>query len=240
MNENNDTPFLSSIQELKAHFDKKRSDLTPDAVVSIDEAIESLVESVRELHEQRDRLDRIGAGIEGIGQALPENVIPLRRPRLVVNPELAEQNSKRYILKLDCLIESRHISEIHKMAMELHSQSRRYAFLEYRDLDKATRQSLPALLNLGAITIFVPSILDLTMGEQGTLLSLVQQQSLNRPLLMVGSTQPFAELRGEAGVNLDLLAYLSRAYIKLSRPFSEYKDQGLIHYFLDTLSENPT
>jgi hypothetical protein len=33
---------------------------------------------------------------------------------------------------------------------------------------------------------------------------------------------------------------LSRAYIKLTRPFAEYKEQGLIHYFLDSLSENPT
>ena len=33
---------------------------------------------------------------------------------------------------------------------------------------------------------------------------------------------------------------LSRAYIKLTRPFREYKDQGLIHYFLDSLSQNPT
>lgn len=241
MNENNETPLLRSVAELKAYFDKKRSDLAPEQAVTIDEAIDSLMESVRELQGQNKVLDRLEANIaHSHPHTLPENVIPLRRPTLrSVNP-MVQENDKRWILKLDCLIESRHISEIHKMAMELHSHSRRYAFLEFRDLDKATRQSLPALLNLGAITLFVPSILDLTFGEQGTLLSLVQQNSLQRPLLMVGSTQAFGELRGESGVNLDLLAILSRAYIKLSRPFSEYKDQGLIHYFLDSLSENPT
>ena len=237
MNENNETPLLRSVAELKSYFDKKRSDMAPDHAVTIDEAIDSLMASVSELYTQNNTLGSLEASLADVRpNSLPENVIPIRRPTLSAVNRAMEENEKRWVLRFDCLIESRHISEIHKMAMELHSQSRRYAFLEYRDLDKATRQSLPALLKLGAMTLFVPSILDLTSGEQETLLSLVQQNSLQRPLLMVGTTQPFAELRGESGVNLDLLATLSRAYIKLSRPFSEYKDQGLIHFFLDTLS----
>jgi hypothetical protein len=126
------------------------------------------------------------------------------------------------------------------MAMELHSQSRRYAFVEYRDLDKSTRASLPDLLAMGAISIFVPSILDLTLAEQSVLRELMEVESVQRPLLMVGSTLPFSELRGESGVNMDFLNQLSRAYIKLTKPFTEYKEQGLIHYFLDSLSESPT
>ncbi len=238
MNENSNTPLLRSVEELKAYFQKKRESLSEARAVEVDEAIDSLMESVRALYAESEGLNQLSARLDRVEDALPNNVIPLRRVSLTTTSPA--YSDKRWILKLDCLIESRHISEIHKMAMELHSASRRYAFLEYRDLDSATRQSLPALLKLGAITLFVPSILDLTMGEQATLLSVVQQSSLNRPLLMVGSTQAFSELRGEAGVNLDLLATLARAYIKLSRPFQEYKEQGLIHYFLDSLSENPT
>lgn len=238
MNENNDTPLLRSVRELKAYFDSKRASLPVNDAVTVDEAIDSLMDSVRALEAQKADLDAITDRLNNPTpvRVLPENVIPLRRIPSVSTTSISEVNDKRWILKLDCLIESRHISEIHKMAMELHSASRRYAFLEYRDLDSQTRQSLPALLKLGAITLFVPSILDLTMGEQTTLLSVAQQNSLNRPLLMVGSTQSFADLRGEPGVNSDLLATLSRAYIKLSRPFSEYKEQGLIHFFLDSLS----
>jgi hypothetical protein len=237
MNENNDTPLLRSVRELKAYFDSKRSSLPVNDAITVDEAIDSLMDSVRALEEQKAELDGLSELMQNPpARVLPENVIPLRRIPSAASTSISEVNDKRWILKLDCLIESRHISEIHKMAMELHSASRRYAFLEYRDLDQNTRQSLPALLKLGAITLFIPSILDLTFGEQSTLLSVAQQSSLNRPLLMVGSTQSFSDLRGEPGVNTDFLATLARAYIKLSRPFHEYKEQGLIHFFLDSLS----
>src|SRR5262249_51742165 len=153
------------------------------------------------------------------------NVIPLRRLPRRSSTSGSSVSDKRWTLKLDCLIESPHISEIHKMALELHSHSRRYAFIEFRDLDKHARKDIGELTSLGAISLFIPSILDLTSLEQEMLRQMILQETLQRPLLMVGSTLPYSELRGEPGLNLDFLAVLSRAYIKLSRPFNEYKEK---------------
>lgn len=176
--------------------------------------------------------------IELNAEDLPANVLHFRRPLRLTRPEPAQE--KRWILKLDCLIESKYVSEVHKMAIELHSHSARYAFLEYRDVDVDQRKNPEALLAMGAISLFVPDLLLLSLSEQAALRTLMEVDTLNRPLLMVGTNLPFAELRRVAGVDLDFLALLSRAYIKLTRPFSEYKEQGLIHYFLDSLSQDPS
>ncbi|NJL25905.1 MAG: hypothetical protein HC902_12555 [Calothrix sp. SM1_5_4] len=172
----------------------------------------------------------------------PSNVISLHRKRTsgVAPTYSGGAPVRRWILKLDCLIEAPHISEIHKMALELHYQGSRYAFVEYRDVDAERRCNLEDLLNMGTISLFVPDLNELSEREQATLGELVARDSASRPLLLAGSTRSYSELRAEGKVNPELLASLTRAYIKLTRPFSEYKAQGLIHYFLDSLSENPT
>jgi hypothetical protein len=171
-------------------------------------------------------------------ESLPSNVIPLHRLR--VSPAASREDDKRWLLKLDCLIESPELAEIHKMAFELHTQSRRYAFFKYHDLDRASRLNLSELLQLGAVTIYVSNIVDLSSQEQEVLRQLIAQDSKERPLLMVGARMPYSDLRSDPAIHLEFLALLSRAYIKLTRPFSEYKQNGLIHYFLDSLSQNPT
>lgn len=235
--------LLRSAEELKAYFEEKMKDapLNAERAASVREALEGLLGTSRELEESREALKRLEQRVAAIQEEIPSNVIPMRRPAQIRHAAaFSRVNDKRWLLRLDCLIESKHVSEIHKMAMELHSQSRRYAFLEYRDLDRNVRQSVAGLLSMGAITIFVTSILDLCASEQAVLRELMQVESLQRPLLMVGSTLPYSELRGEVGVDMEFLNQLSRAYIKLTKPFSEYKAQGLIHYFLDSLSESPT
>lgn len=235
--------LLRSAEDLRNYFEQKMTSapLSQERAASVREALEGLLTSSRDLEASRESLDRLQTRMATIQEEVPSNVIQIRRPPEVRRPKaFSRDNEKRWMLRLDCLIESKYISEIHKMAMELHSQSRRYAFIEFRDLDKKTRSSVPDLLAMGAISLFVPSILDLTAAEQDILRELMKVESLQRPLLMVGSTLAFSELRGESGVNMDFLNQLSRAYIKLTKPFTEYKEQGLIHYFLDSLSESPT
>ena len=202
--------------------------------VEIYDTFQTILGNIARMEERRTELERI----EQLLEDMPSNVIQMRRRGSL--KAVAPEQEKRWMLRLDCLIESNHVSEIHKMALELHSHSARYAFLEYRDLNSDQRKFLPELLALGAISLFVPDILLLSADEQVVLRQLMAVETLNRPLLMVGTNLPFAELRRVAGVDLEFLALLSRAYIKLTRPFSEYKQQGLIHYFLDSLSQNPS
>jgi hypothetical protein len=152
----------------------------------------------------------------------------------------AKIRDTRWILKQDCLIESSNLSDIHKMAVELHEHSQRYAFMHYSDLDKETRLNLSELISLGSISLFIPNILLLSKEEQEVLRQLATVDTEDRRLMMSGASVTYSDLRTEPSIDVEFLLLLSRAYIKLTRPFSEYKDQGLIHYFLDSLAQSPT
>lgn len=202
----------------------------------ISETFNSLLARSCDLSAKVEYLDRFERKLCQASEDLPSNVISFRRKRL---PQSEVPRRKR-TMRMDCLIESLHVSEAHKMAMELHSQSSRFAFVNYPDLNESERRRLSSLLSLGPIHLFIPNLLQLSQVEQDALLQLISQPHEDRPLIMACSPLPYADLRNVPLLNLQLVQSLSRAYIKLTRPFREYRDQGLIHYFLDTLSESPT
>ncbi len=216
--------------------------LAPGVHEEISDMCEGILGGLEEMDVKREALERMQMQMEkNLNGEIPSNVIVLhRKPAVRAGRMLSSAPHKTYMLKLDCLIEAVTTSEVHKMAMELHSQGSRMAFVDYSELEPLQRQSLSHLMALGSITLYVPDILALNAYEQEIFRHLIQQTTLSRPLLMVGSVKPYSELRGEPAIDDEFLTLLARAYIKLTRPFSEYKEQGLIHYFLDSLSSNPT
>lgn len=205
----------------------------------IQETFTTILEAIENLEQRREALRHQQVNLEiDLGLADASNVIPFRRR----SPDACDSNARKlWTLKFDCLIESRDPEDLHKMAMELHAHSGRYAFIRHRDLDRHSRLQVSKLMEVGAINLFIPNVLDLSAPEQEVLLKLTASQNTeDRPLLMVGTCLPYADLRSEPGVQLELLSHLARAYIKLTRPFAEYKEQQLIQYFLDSLSCDPT
>ncbi len=232
-------PFDYRIAKLGLWGLRSQSRLRLPDIKEIADTFSCVLGSINDLQDRRHRLQGLQKQLEGTQKDSPSNVIPLRRS-VPLNSSPFSNMDQRWEMRLDCLIESRQIAEIHKMALELHSQGNRYAFIEYRNLNRTTRLSLLDLLSLGQITLFIPSILDLTLAEQGILKRLIHLESLERPLVIAGTTLPFGDLRLEPAVHPEFLQLIARAYIKLTRPFVEYKEEGLIHYFLDSLSQNPT
>ena len=122
------------------------------------------------------------------------------------------------------MIEASDSREIHKLAFEIHSRGQRRIFLPYKDLDETTRFCFTSLLNLGQVTLFVPDILALVDEEQRALATLVDFYWDIRPLIVVGTRRPIAELRAHPGVNPELLKALARAHIQLFGTMSRLQD----------------
>lgn len=203
------------------------------------EMCESLLGGLEALESKREQLERMQSQLEqALNGTTPDNVISLRRRSLVSRPSFS--SSRRFTLKRDCFMEGSNLDEIRKMATELHSQGSRIAFIDYSTLEIPIRQSISQLLGMGAITLFVPNILDLSLYEQEILRHVILQDTSQRPLFMVGSPLSYSDLRTDNRIDPNFLALLAKTYVKLTRPFSEYREQGLIQYFLDSLSENPT
>lgn len=177
--------------------------------------------------------------LERIQDELPSNLVPFRR-RLKTTSGFERITDKRWVFRSDCLIESQDIHEIRKMAFELHSHSSRYAFLNFEDINASDRTHVSSLMNLREVTLFVGDISEISKSEQTALLVIGSQPTEDRPLIMAGTNLPYGDLRDLEFVNMELTEILARVYIKLTRPVSSYRNEGLIHYFLDSLSESPS
>src|SRR5262249_48614903 len=107
---------------------------------------------------------------------LPQNVIPLRRPRNARLPDFSTlaQQKKSWRLCQDCLVECGNAEDLRKMAFELHAQSTRYAFLNFADLNRECRMNASELRALGNVTLFIPDIMALSITEQKALLEMAK------------------------------------------------------------------
>jgi len=222
---------------------KSSAPLSEKIQSEISASFHSLLGAIDSAEKREHDLSRLQERYESATSNLPSNVIPLHRARPAIGmPAFSpkRKSKKRWVLKQDCLLESTSLGDIHKMALELHDHSQRNIFMNYLDLEKECRKNLSELISLGSISLFVPNILDLSKQEQEVLRGLASTATENRPLLIVGANMAYSELRSEPAIDLEFLLVLSRAYIKLTRPFSEYRDKGLIHYFLDSLAQSPS
>lgn len=212
--------------------------ISSEVQAEISAMCESILVGLENMEAKRETLERMQQQMErSLNGEMPSNVIALRRRP---TPPQPRRGSEIFILRSDCLIEGGTTAEIHKMAMEIHSRSNRTAFLEFANLDSNQRQSISQLMSLGPLTLFVPNVMELNTFEQEIFRHLIAQDVSQRPLLMIGCPMPYSELIIQKGLDEQFLSLIGRSYIKLTRPFSEYKEQGLIHYFLDSLSSNPT
>lgn len=195
--------------------------------------VELYLETTLALADKVDTLTQVEAqiarSVEDYGGC--NNVIPLRRP---VEPQILKVKTRsRLGFALPCLIEAQTHLDIKAMAMELHELSGRYAFL-YMD-DVAWRFS-EDLKDLGPITLFISDVSALSLDMQQKILKyLSSTPSVDEPQIIAGTLKPYADLRGEALVITDLLHRLSVCFLRMDRPFAEYRKEGILEFFFGSL-----
>ena len=198
------------------------------------ELLLSLLEPTQKMQAHRDSLARLE---ERYLVALKEdqNVVNFRR---VEKPDIQTlpKTQRRWLLKSPCLIESHSYGELFRMAFELHLRSARSIFLSWQDIDPGSRQKPKVILELISCTIFIPDITKISTYEQESILRVLQASADDKPMIMAGTHSPYADLQANSSLNKDFLNEISHAYLKLTKPVAQYKREGLIRYFLESLS----
>jgi hypothetical protein len=199
------------------------------------ELLLSLLEPTQKLQAHRDSLERLE---EKYLLALKEderdqNVVNFRRVEI---PETVPKPQRRWRLKSPCLIEAATYGELFRMAFELHLRSARSIFLSWHDIDPGSRQKPEVILELVSCTIFIPDITRVSIFEQQSLLNVLRTKAEEKPMLMAGTHAPFSDLQTLAMLDKEFLSEISQAYLKLTKPVAQYKREGLIRYFLESLS----
>jgi hypothetical protein len=202
---------------------------------SLRELLSSLLEPADKLQEQRDSLERLEHKYVLALEEDSKNVLGFRRIEKL-EPQLPLKSDRRWALRVPCLIEAASFGEIFRMAFELHLRSSKSIFLSWQDIDPLGRKHSETLLELHTCTIFIPEVTALSNEEQTAVLEVLRYAGSDRPHIMAGTQLPYAELLRAGSLQSDVIEALSEAYLKLTKPVSEYKREGLIRYFLESLS----
>lgn len=177
------------------------------------------------------------------GPSNDKKIIQLSRYKKNLFPLSAKADTA--ILNFPFLIQAVSVNDIFKMAIEIHTQSQRYAFLSLHDLDPTALETADSIKNLGDVTIFVPDITALTLEQQTQVERYYSSQEAptSDPLraklkaqFIVGTTRPVDELKVNHKVSHLLLSQLMVGYLSLSQPFSSYKRENMLEFFFDSLS----
>ena len=143
---------------------------------------------------------------------------------------------QKWVLETPFLIESRFISDITRMALEIHARTQRFAFLYWHEIDPPYRQQTQSLLQMGACTLFVPEIANLPKEEQLGLWNLMETANPNfHPLVLAGTAHSYKELLDNPDINQDFLKKVSRAHLRMEKPYKEYAKTGLFQFVMQGL-----
>ncbi len=178
-------------------------------------------------------------------QSRLENVIPIRskaRLRNMDSISTSFQSPKRHSFQIPILIEAQSYSDISKMALEIHDNSERFAFVHFDELSDATRENSEEIANLRGMTVFISEICELDPKEQKALqayLDMPFSSRLEAPQIICGTVFSYSDLRQKTLIDGRLLRRVATAFLKMDRSFKEYKEMGVMKFFLQSLTLTP-
>jgi hypothetical protein len=141
----------------------------------------------------------------------------------------------RIAFNIPCLIRSASPEDIHRMAVEIHHLSQRYAFLFLSDLDPE-RLTPRSLLDLGPLNIFVPELRAIDKGVERVLEHyLLLHRQKTSPQIIAGTTLSRQSPLSAQALSPNLLRLLSVVELDLKEPFEHYKSAGIVNFFYDSL-----
>jgi len=178
-------------------------------------------------------------------QSRLENVIPIRskaRENKLESIAPSFQSPKKYSFQIPILIEAQSYSDISKMALEIHENSERFAFVHFDELGDTTRENAEQIASLRGMTIFISEICELDHKELKALqayLDMAFSSRLEAPQIICGTIYSYSDLRQKTLIDGRLLRRVATAFLKMDRSFKEYKEMGVMKFFLQSLTLTP-
>ena len=142
----------------------------PRQLVLLAELITSLLERGLAQEEKKDRLRVIEERLMLMSHT-PSNVIPLKPARFgkvlqVTETELPEPLELSPLTSLPLLIETKKEFPLHRIAVEIHQMSNRWALVNLSDLPSDVLDSREGLKELGAVSLFIKDLEALSTHQQ--------------------------------------------------------------------------
>ncbi len=140
--------------------------------------------------------------------------------------------SRQRLLNIATLIEAADLEDAFKMALEVHEEGKRFAFINYWDLPREVREDAKALKDLGAMTIYLPNIQLLSEAEQAALKLQFKEMTDEkvpmdeRPLWLSATTISYVDLMKHRNLDQQLLKYLSMSFLRIQKSIENMLGPG--------------
>ena len=207
----------------------------------LDDTLDLIVPSLLKGYDDIEALMRLEERTLYMDQRRPENstVVDMQSffRKKITSGLTRPSIDQKWTLETPFLIESRFISDVTRMALEIHARTQRFAFLYWHEIDPHYRQQTHSLLQMGACTLFVPEIKNLPKEEQTGLLNLLNiAKPSSHPLVIAGTAHSYQELLNSTEINQDFLKKVSSAYLRMEKPYKEYAKTGLFQFVMQGLN----
>lgn len=156
-----------------------------------------------------------------------------QKPRLLQAQDTALQ------FNLPCLIEGQSHFDIHKMALEIHERSGRYAFLSATIVDPSVYKNVEAFNGLGPCTLFIPDLSEWNAERNQDLYSLLcQRPRAGSPQFITGSVVSKESLIREHGIARELIDKLSLIHLRMTESFESYVERGVMNFLFHSFTHH--
>ena len=170
----------------------------PRQLVLLAELVTSMLERGLADEERRERLRTIEERLLSMDKNA-SNVIALRPSRFGKVLQITDNGKQAVpgatpLTSLPLLIETKKGFPLHRIAVEIHQLSNRWALVNLADLPKEVLDTREGLKDLGAISLFIPDLSKLSMEQQAKLAEyLATKPGLDMPHVIAGLPTPEAE-----------------------------------------------
>ena len=174
----------------------------PKKLILLAELVSMVLEYGLKQEDRRERLRLIEERLFLMDESTKSNsnIIPLRPARFERVLEVTEMDFETEVpasplITMPLLLQVDPTFPLHRVALEIHNMSRRWAFLSLTDLPSDILTSKENLVQLGGITLFIPDLAKLTTEQQIRLAEyLAMKPSDDAPQVVAGVTEDVQQL----------------------------------------------
>lgn len=230
----NDWPETKA--ETKAAADEKTR---AEKLMTAAEFFAVILENGLKMREKNERLRILEDRMRAQESAKQSNVIQFRSPRFAHSTQVTDTSPTAsaatagqpnlLVTALPLLIETKPEFPLHRIALEIHQLANRWAFLSFDDLPREIFNSREGVQQLGAVTLFIRDLTQLSPGQQVKLTEyLAIQPGLDMPQVLAGIQAPLRELEAQGKIIPQLARYFCHTSLHWSERAPEQINRELI------------
>lgn len=215
----------------------------PKKLLLLAELVSMVLEYGLKQEDRRERLRMIEERLFLMEDANTTNVIPLRPARFERVLEVTEMDFDSEVpasplITKPLLLQTAPNFPLHRVALEIHNMSRRWAFLSLTDLPSDILSSKENLRQLGGITLFIPNLAALTTEQQIRLAEYLATKPMeDAPQVVAGVNEDVEQLELAGRLMAHLTEHFMISKLEFSSKSSQQIESELVEASLQHICE---